>query len=111
MKKILIIKADTNDADYITAESLVTEEELEEYVLPVVKVLKARKKEYEKTNDWTLQHNWENSECGNTSPLEMYAEQLSEHQILNFEEYLPHGEYGIHTIESIRIINVEETLF
>lgn len=111
MKKYLIIKADTNDADYITSKNEVTDEQLE-LLQPVFKVLQDRRKLFEKTKNWDLRHNWETNEIDNgKTPQDLYVDEglLTEEQVELFVEFLPYDEYGIHTIEDIEILVVQES--
>ena len=97
---MIIIKADTNDADYVHSiiedEWYIKEENLDRFkkIATIVK---------ERTKVGT--HNWENGDSITMAPEEMYEGVLTEDDIDFFEEYLPYGEYGIHTIKSIRIIS------
>ena len=116
MKKYIIIKADTNDADYVTSKKLITDEEIEQ-IKPVVKAIK-KFKPY-KTNgcSWEHHHNFPAGDClrddlGELSPYELYVEsgKVTKEQFELFEEYLPYGEYGLHTIESVEILEVENEI-
>jgi hypothetical protein len=106
-QKYIVIKADTNDADCITEMSVISDEDLA-IIQPVIDLLKSKRKE--------RRHNWEIGECERDGTIhERYVETglLTEEQVDVFDEYVPHGEYGIHTIESIRLLVVseEKTLF
>lgn len=107
MKKVVIVKADTNDADYITEEHLLDGEndptgEYEDLIRKVAGVIKT----YTQEHKW--QHNWPTSEYADGSLQELYAGQLTDDEIAEFQEYVPHGEHGVHTIKSIRIIVISE---
>lgn len=60
-------------------------------------------------------HNWNTSEYSHEeeSPENMYEEFLTEGEVEIFNTFLPYGEYGIHTIEEIKILEIssEEILF
>ena len=86
----LKIVGDVNDADYVTEISKISEKTLEDVIKPVVSVL--RKNSY----NWDLSGN-------EKKPADLYADLLTQEQIDNFSEFCPYGEYGIHTIESIKI--------
>lgn len=113
MKKYIIIKADTNDADYITSKNEITEEQII-LIKPVIEQLQIRKNKLEEDrlknwNEW--RHNWETSEYGRLgTPTKMYVETglLTQDQVDLFEEFTPYGEDGIHTIESVEILEVSE---
>lgn len=99
MKRILIIEADTNDADYITSETDITDwpEETLDALTKITSVIK----------ECTNYHNWPNSEYDN-SLEEVYSELLSQEDIEFFSDICPYGEYGIHTIVSVRILTIVE---
>lgn len=105
-QRILLMKADYNDADYCYSETeldkWVTEEDLER-IKRIVGIIKEHGGEY----------NWCNSDYGEdeNKPDVKYKDLLSVDDINFFDEFVPCHENGIHTIEDIRIITVEETLF
>lgn len=82
----LKIVADTNDADYETALTAVSMEEIQA-LLPIIAKIQPEA------------HNWENGHQGDLTV--QYAGILTEEEIELFSNYLPYGEYGIHTIERI----------
>ena len=120
MKRYIFIKADTNDADYISTFESITDEQLE-VIRPMIQAIKDFKpykstyknkwepdKEYERIHA----HNFSNGECyredlGEKSIEELYGSVPGFHQFLDM---VPYGEYGIHTIESIKIVEVIEDL-
>ena len=98
MQQYIIIKGDTNDADYTTAISKITNEQLAE-IQPVIDAIIAKKK----THPW--EHNWPIYEYADESPKDLYP-QLTEDQIAIFEEgFVPSG---IHSIDSIKVWQVAE---
>jgi len=101
MTNYLIIKADTNDGDYITEKHAIdTSEELED-IKRIVEVIRNCKK----------RHNWPNGECASEGELEaLYDGLLTPYDIDFFSEYVPNGEYGIHTIVSVEILVVAEEI-
>jgi hypothetical protein len=93
----LSITADTNDADYVTATHKVTMEKIQA-LLPIIEVI--NKKTLELKNQRGYGHNFPNGEIGD--PREVYSEEeLTDEQIDLISDYLPYGEYGIHTITDI----------
>ncbi len=99
MKLYLEVVGDTNDADYISERTEITEDQLE-LIKPVIKAIKNSK----------IRHNWATSEYAREPhPSEMYKDVVTEDQIEEFEQYVPHGEHGIHTIKSITLLQAEET--
>jgi hypothetical protein len=99
MKKYIIIKADTNDADYVTSEQQINDSQLN-VLKPIIEVIKSVKG-----------YNWETGEMedGHT-PKELYIDTglLTQKQVDLIDIYIPHGEYGIHTIESIKVLTILE---
>lgn len=97
MKKIWI-QGDTNDADYVSEMTDITEEELES-IIPIIEAIK----------DCKEFHNWQN-EYDDITIEELYpqffknGEELPEMEY--FYELLPCGEYGIHSITEIKVFEV-----
>ena len=95
MKRLLVIVAD-NDGDYVTEMNEITPEQLEE-LLPVFEAIK-NFKPYKATSEggspWTHSHNWPKG-SGEYVPRKDLGEKS------------PYGEYGIHTIKTIKVLNVE----
>lgn len=95
------IVADTNDGDYITEISKINEEKIQ-LLHKVVNIIKTK---------FTNNHsNWENSEYGNydNDPKQVYKNDLTEDEIEWFDNLLPYGEIGIHTIVSIEYYELPE---
>jgi len=105
MKKYLIIKADTNDADYITSQNEVTDEDLE-LIFPVIKAIEDYNNDKsikrQKYNFWNVESN------RNPDPYQLYVEtgKCKQEEMDAFMEYCPTSEYGIHIIESIELLEV-----
>lgn len=102
MKKIVLIEGDTNDADYVTREEIVSEKDIE-FLKKIGEALK--------NTPAQCYHNWGNSDyCDKEeSPYAMYKDVLTKKEIDNFNDnFCPYGEHGIHTIESIRILTISE---
>jgi len=102
-KLLMIITADTNDADYITSEHWIKKEELP-LIKKVWKVVKNSVKQRGQGD-----YNWITGDIASSrdiGPYEKYKDVLTTEELDTFSEYLPHGEYGIHTIESIVIHEV-----
>lgn len=107
MKKYLEVRADTNDGDYITERSEITDEELEQ-ILPIVEAIKEFDRNHQKGRG---DYNWLCGEIRGAhekGPHEVYRDILTPEQIELFNEYTPYGEYGIHTIDSVKILHVEK---
>jgi len=114
MQKRVTIVADTNDADYVTAISDI-DDDFESYFGELIEAIKNfepyKGKSKYSTLEHTHRHNWPTGELVREDLGEKYPEQIysqfPEDMIEAFSEYLPHGEYGIHTIESITISQVQ----
>jgi len=98
-ESLLIIKADTNDGDYIhnivTIESARDKKEIQELLERVVPVLSAES-----------DHNWENGDCGNSAEEYVAKGKMTQADAEHFGDLVPYGEYGIHSIEDITLYDV-----
>lgn len=101
MEYLVAIKADTNDADYISKTTKLTEEQFAGKKELIEKVAAAIKN--------VPGHNWNTLEWADTTVNEQYEDVLTEDEIEAFEEFTPHGENGIHTIYDIIIYDVSNT--
>ena len=97
MYKVLV-KADVNDGDYIEEMN-----DIDEGDIPLLKKIISLLK----TNQWG-RHNWETSDYCDCPPSEMYEGILSEDEIEFFNGLVPRGEFGIHTVESITLLEVSK---
>ena len=108
INRTLIIKADYNDADYVTSEYKI--DEIDELLIrKVANVILAKRNEAKENNRHWNYHNWDNNGYGRyPTPYELYKDVLTEEEISTFEDMCPYGPdtNGIHTIESIRIIEI-----
>ncbi len=109
MGTMIIIKADTNDADYVHAiiedEWHLKPENLNRFK-KIAQVVKDNKVE----SKYGGHHNWDNGEYAREGdePATMYEGLLTKDDRDFFEEYIPYGDYGIHTIVSIRILSTSD---
>lgn len=105
MKLYIEIKADTNDADYVHERSEISEELLEQFK-PLIAAIKEKGKNY--GHNWLTYDYNRDEEDG---PYEMYSE-FGKELIDWFRDFVPHGEYGVHSIRGIKLLRVEseETL-
>lgn len=103
MKKVMIIKADENDADIVSSETDVTNKPdliqlIKEKIVPILKE--------------NRHHNWDMNNYGDKSqtPYVKYKDRLSEDEIERFNSYVPFGtgDYPIRSIESISVITITE---
>jgi hypothetical protein len=98
MKTLLISKADTNDADYITEiQEIKSDEQRKEIEKLLEKIIPIISKSG---------HNWETGEMGDSASHFIETGQLTEDECEQFSMLLPDAEYGIHTVESIKILEV-----
>lgn len=115
---ILAITADANDANYVTKVEKISSKQLERFQ-PVFEAIK-NFKPYEggtraSGDPWLHFHNWPQGEyaprtdLGEKSVEEIYADVLSPELIENFNEFVPYGESGIHSIVEIRCYKVSKT--
>lgn len=106
MAKLIIVKADTNDADYVEATTVITDEELE-LILPVIEAIKNfepyKKKGWHHDNNYPV-GDVHRDDLGEKSAYQLYGH-LEGFQLFD-EDFVPSGEYGIHTIVSINILEV-----
>ena len=92
MTKYIYIEADINDGDYISEMKQITDEELET-IKPVIEAVRKNQNRYENLD---MSDKYDAEEC--YGHLEGFK---------TFNQFVPTGEYGIHTIERIIIYNVE----
>ena len=116
-RKFAVITVDTNDADYISETIEVTEEQ----VLMLARVATAIKafesyegKQIYMGRNHICRHNFPVGEClredlGEKAAIEYYVKDkktIIEEDFLEFMELLPYGEYGSHTVTTIKILAV-----
>jgi len=97
MKYYISIEGDTNDGDLIESLNEISYVDLEK-IKPVVEAVIAKK-----------DYNWSTNEYSKgKNPYELYVESgiVTEEEYEIFYEFVPHGEYGIHSITSIKIFEV-----
>ena len=112
--KVILVKADTNDADYITERNSITDAQIEE-IMPMIEALrnfKINKVVVRPDGSQVRQrHNWpagDSKRFRELSPQEMYGHVPG---FDLFSDFVPYGEYGIHTIESVEILSNPIRLF
>lgn len=99
MKLLLVIKADENDADYVTKETWLRDSTLIPLIGKVAAVVLKSDQE----------HNWNTGHSEGLRPNQLYESKLSLEEIQLFNSYVPGGEYGVHTIRSIEIHEIVNT--
>lgn len=113
MKQEITITADTNDGDYVTQVSEISENDLST-IKPLIASIKRFKKYkgYSASGmPYTHHHNYPFGDCaredlGEKTLSELYD--FDEEVFELFNDYIPYGEYGIHTIKSITICPLQE---
>lgn len=100
--KYVTVKADTNDGDYVE-ETTNIDQYIKYYDLDLVEVVKKTAKIIKENPDG---HNWTSGEMYDEASMSYYKELLTPKEFEFFESLVPSGEYGIHSIESITILEV-----
>lgn len=105
---ILIIRADTNDGDYITDYQIADQEKLD-LIIKIAKQLMNAKRNSAHGED---SFSWPTSEYARFTPLELYGDEINVDYLDLIDWMVPFGEFGVHTVESIRYFELasEETL-
>ena len=101
--KYIEIKADTNDADYVSAINEISDKDLEK-IMPLIELIK----KFDQAHEWG--YNYPRSEyCTDQSAFAYYEENgITYKQFDLFSNYLPYHDPSIHSIEMIRIFVTEE---
>lgn len=100
---LVIVKGDTNDADFIYKSTELSEEEYSKIKDTLFKVSKL-------VNE-VKGHNWGN-EYSDDSPESLYVETglCTEEELEVFQDLCPYGEYGVHTIYDVVVYSISERL-
>lgn len=113
MQKYILVKADTNDADYHTEINPISDEEIG-FILPVIAAIKGTNADINTDHVW--RNNWGTGDIGDRDHyITRYVETgiLTQEQADFFDEYVPYGDpnySGVHTIKSVQIITILEDL-
>jgi hypothetical protein len=99
MKKYLIVKADYNDGDYVTQKSEIFDAEIPK-IKEIISLISSNHRIQWRTGEEQRKH------------LTEQHPELSEEQIQLLDTLTPYGEYGVHTIVRIELLEVanEEVL-
>lgn len=90
VKFLLEVAGDANDGDYVRKLT-----ELQEVQLPLLhKLVAALKAE---------SGNWPSSEYADGWVEDIYAKYFTEDELDKVQDWIPYGEYGIHTVENITV--------
>lgn len=94
MTKYILVRADTNDADYIEELNSISDAHESRLIDILSKI---------KKDDGEI--SWRTGDMASEDLMEQHPE-LTEGEIDLLDQYTPHGEYGVHTIDSIEIYEV-----
>ena len=111
MRRQIIIVGDSNDGDYITSINEITLQEIE-IINPIIEKIKNFKPYKSEKHNREHKNNYpwgevSRPDLGEKSPEELYhTDEINKEQWMFWESLLPCGEYGIHTINSIVILEI-----
>lgn len=100
-KFLLIIKADTNDACYVTRTKEWTEED--KYAIDIEQLKKVAKALETENGSWGKGDMMDED----NNPNVLYNDVLTDEEVDWFNALTPSSEYGIHTIESIDLYEIK----
>jgi len=109
--KYLLVNVDTNDGDYIEKMSPVTDEQLA-ILKPLFHAI-GQFKPYT-TEKWKYGHGHNfpygevcREELGEKTPEELYPEHKEAVELFQ-DDFIPHAEYGFHTICNVKVLTITE---
>lgn len=117
IKYQVLVIGDTNDGDYVTQETILTDEAYDQLLPLLYKVAGILRQPIKhQTKHGPQLHNWPNGETlrddlGELAPNDLYKDLLTEEEYETFDELVPYGEYGIHTITHIVCNHIAEQEF
>lgn len=96
---LVIIEADYNDGDYITRTHEIENIETVEEIARIYNLIKPNHCQ------------WGRGDAGyDCRPEDLYDGILTLDEIDFFNSYLPHGEYGIHTVDSVEAYEIRRRI-
>jgi hypothetical protein len=114
--RMLVVRGDHNDADWITQVTPITQKQLDRYT-PLIKAIKGFKSYKAEGTTFSMvfthDHNWpvgdygHRDDLGEKSIVELYGKLAQEFD----EEYVPHADGNIHTIYEIFTVQLDKRLF
>lgn len=96
MKNLLIVSADTNDADYVYNITEVSNESLDQIIGIVKKINEAKKSNF-------YGFPWGKGEFVDVVYEEEYDGILTDDEMEFLNDFVPYGEHGIHTVSKIEV--------
>lgn len=97
MKQYCIIVGDTNDADYITEKTEITDEEILELKWILSRIGSG-------DSNWNTRYELDENDAATIK----YKDIFTNEQFTLMNKFVPSAEYGIHTIESVEILLVQK---
>lgn len=101
---LIVVRGDTNDGDYITKTTLLSEKKYEKIENVLVKVSDI-------VANSTAGYNWANEYSDEKNePEEQYVKtgKITQEELDMFSDYVPSGELGVHTVESVTVYTITE---
>lgn len=108
MEKYIIIEADTNDGDYVTERTKITEEE----IVRIKEILDKMPKIKNHKGEDLPEIGYKTEDIGDDDKNSNYGYITSEEKAF-LKRFLPHGDpnySGIHTIENVEIVELLEKI-
>jgi hypothetical protein len=109
MQKYILITADTNDADFVTEQNEITDDQIARMKSIVAKMPKDEASPYTPNSI-----PYRTGEMGDDDRLGSSYNYINGEDKAFLDEFLPRGDYnypGIHTIYNIDIIQIIETIY
>lgn len=116
MQKYILVKADEGISDFVYEFNPITDEEIEQIRPVIMSLFERREILYEdlEANWKNWRYNWvTNWELGSPITPESWVvgEILTKEEVETFNKFVPYGKKGIHTIESVKIVTIDEEMF
>ena len=109
MKKYIVIEADVNDGDYVTEKKEITDDQ----IIKIKEILAKMPKEKDFKGKELSSIRYETRELGDDDKKDSDYNCITNEEKAFLSEFLPSGDYnypGIHTIESVEIVQEIESL-
>jgi hypothetical protein len=105
MKKYIIIKADTNDGDYVIEKTIISDEDL----VKLKEILSKMPRQKHWEGGFLKSMRYETREIGNDDKKDSEYNYITNEEKEFLNDYLPSGDKnysGIHTIEDVELLEV-----